>query len=390
VHSSPSRRWARRAAPAAVALTAAVLAAPAAAAAPSVEVVADGLANPRGLAFGPGGLYVAESGSGGAGPCITGPEGGESCYGPTGAITRIDVRSGAKEQVVSGLPSHAPQTGPNPGGDATGPNDVSFDGHAGYFTVGLGADPAVRDQLGRAGPDFGALYRFDRDGVSTVADIAAYEAANNPDQDQPEAAVDSNPYSVDAHGRQMLVTDAGGNTLLGVSRKGDIETLGVFPFGETTAPEGIPGLPAGTPIPYQPVPTGVARGPDGAPYVGQLTGFPFPAGAANVYRVTDGTPTAVLEGFTTIVDIAFGHDALYVLQISTDGLLVTAPPTGRLIRVDRDGTRTELAAGELTAPTGVAVSDHGDVYVANMGPTTDGQIVRIRDHHGDGDGGHHG
>jgi len=36
-----------------------------------LTVVADGLDNPRGIGFGPdGALYVAESGSGGSGPCI--------------------------------------------------------------------------------------------------------------------------------------------------------------------------------------------------------------------------------------------------------------------------------------------------------------------------------
>ena len=42
-----------------------------------LKVVAEGLDNPRGIGFGPdGALYVAESGSGGAGPCVEGPEGG--------------------------------------------------------------------------------------------------------------------------------------------------------------------------------------------------------------------------------------------------------------------------------------------------------------------------
>src|SRR4029453_8827905 len=59
-----------------------------------LTVVADGLDNPRGIGFGPGGaLYVAESGSGGSGPCIQSPEGGEACFGRAGAVTRITKRS---------------------------------------------------------------------------------------------------------------------------------------------------------------------------------------------------------------------------------------------------------------------------------------------------------
>jgi glucose/arabinose dehydrogenase len=42
-----------------------------------LKVVAEGLDNPRGIGFGPdGALYVAESGSGGAGPRVEGLEGG--------------------------------------------------------------------------------------------------------------------------------------------------------------------------------------------------------------------------------------------------------------------------------------------------------------------------
>jgi len=56
----------------------------------TLEVVASGLANPRGLNFGPeGGLYVAEAGTGGIAPCIINSNNQFVCYGETGAITRI-------------------------------------------------------------------------------------------------------------------------------------------------------------------------------------------------------------------------------------------------------------------------------------------------------------
>src|SRR3954464_8199099 len=62
-----------------------------AAEAPRVTVVARGLDNPRGIAFGPeGALYVAEAGGGGSGPCTPFELGGEPvCFGPTGAVTRV-------------------------------------------------------------------------------------------------------------------------------------------------------------------------------------------------------------------------------------------------------------------------------------------------------------
>jgi sugar lactone lactonase YvrE len=66
-----------------------------------------------------------------------------------------------------------------------------------------------------------------------------------------------------------------------------------------------------------------------------------------------------------------------VLQISSTGL--AGPPSpGKLIRVALNGKKTELAAGILEGPTGIAVSGDGDIYVVNKGSSgTDAEIVRI-------------
>ena len=88
-----------------------------------LEVVADGLDNPRGIGFGPdGALYVAESGSGGPGPdnCIASPEGGQACFGRTGAVTRITRRS--QHRVLTGLATGAHQGG----GAPTRPGEQRF------------------------------------------------------------------------------------------------------------------------------------------------------------------------------------------------------------------------------------------------------------------------
>lgn len=380
--TAPPRRRARRA----VFLTVAVGAAVACASAPAAfakdpAVVTSGLDNPRGLTIGPDGdLFVAEAGKGGSGGCLPGPESDvPSCLGATGAITRVNPESGDKSPLVSGLPSLAAQTGEGAQHDSTGPQDISFKGDVGYFTVGLGSTPKGRDSLGDGGADLGKLFRVDSDGkVSEVADLAAFEAANDPDQTQPGAeGVDSNPYSVDATGRSLLVTDAGGNDLLRVTKDGKVRVLAVFPFGTALAPPAV-GLPAGAKIPVQPVPTGVIRGSDGDAIVGQLTGFPFPPGEAKVFRVAGHDIAIEAKGFTTVVDVAKGPDGtLYVLQISSAGL-IGPPSPGKLIRIDRDGKQTELLAGQLQEPTGVTVSKQGDVYVTNNGGTpTDGQILRV-------------
>lgn len=65
---------------------------------PAWTTVATGLDNPRHLSFAGGALYVAESGRGGSGPCIEGPE-GQFCVGATGAITRITAWGDRKSVV---------------------------------------------------------------------------------------------------------------------------------------------------------------------------------------------------------------------------------------------------------------------------------------------------
>jgi hypothetical protein len=377
---SPTAR-ARRAAGASLALGAVLaLAGTGVASAQGLDVVTDGLSSPRGLTWGPGGaLYVAEAGSGGDGACITGPDGGTNCLGATGQITRVNVAKGRQKVVVAGLPSLAEQ---GTGANAVGPQDISFQGSTAYFTVGLGADPNVRGKLGPDGPKLAWLYRM-RQGraAKPFVDLGAFEAANNPDKADPTTAIDSNPFSVDASvpGR-LLVTDAGGNDLLQVGAKGKVEVLTVFPSKPATFPPGSTAV-----VPYQAVPTGVVRGPRGDAFLGQLTGFPFPAGAANVYRQRGkGAPNVFRKGFTTVIDVAFGrHKDLYVLQLTTNGLAAPDPGAGRLWHITAKGRRTELAQGELTTPSGLAVAPNGDAYVSDQGLSpADGRIVRIPLHGG--------
>jgi hypothetical protein len=337
------------------AVLAAAVVAPAAAQAggghEGVTTIATGLDNPRGLAFGPdGSLYVAESGKGGAGPCFDGPE-GRSCFGRSGAITKVS--HGKQVRVATGLPSLASPEGTS----AIGPTDVAVRGSAVVFTVGLGTNPANRDGLS---PDLGSLRELDRHGhVSQIADLAKFEATANPDGGQP----DSNPVSValTPWGTQV-VSDAGGNSLVEVGPKGKAGTLAVFPNSG----------------PAQAVPTGVVRGWDGAYYVGQLTGVPFAPGSASVFKVWPGhKPQVFADGFTTIIDVAQGHDgSLYVLEIAKDGL--AAPPSsGALIKVDRHGKKTTVLDTGLTMPGGLTVRGH-DAYISNCGVCpAGGSVVRV-------------
>jgi len=134
----------------------------------------------------------------------------------------------------------------------------------------------------------------------------------------------------------------------------------------------------------EPVPTTVTMGPDGAYYVGELTGFPFPVGGARIYRVVPGSaPEVYAEGFTNIIDIAFGPDgSLYVVEFNAKGLLQAegpgGDPSGALIRVAPDRSRTTIASQGLITPAGVAVGPDNALYVSNFGAVAgQGQVVRI-------------
>jgi hypothetical protein len=339
---------------------------------PTLEVIASGLDNPRGLAIGPDhAVYVAEAGRGGSGKCLINGEGRQVCYGASGAITRIGAFHTSR--IVKGLPSLAPPPGqPGEGSGASGVQDILVDRHGhGTATIGLGADPNLRASLGPVGAKFARLMRFRLWGGATAfeEDLGAFEAAQNP----AGGTVDTNPFGLARWGSSVLVADAGGNDLLRVD-DGVISTLAVFP--DRLVPFGPPG----NMIPMQPVPTTVTEGPDGALYVGQLTGFPFPVGGASVFRlVPGGMPEEFATGFTNIIDIAFGRDgALYVLQISANGLL-SGNPVGALIRVARDGSRSTIAAGALISPGGLAIGRDGSIYVSRFATLPGaGDVVRIR------------
>ena len=164
--------------------------------------------------------------------------------------------------------------------------------------------------------------------------------------------IESNPNSVDAKGKPVLVADAGGNDILGVRKRGGISVFSLLPFGSALPP----GAPPGTdPIPVDPVPTSVVRGPDGSVYVGQLTGFPFVPGAASVFRIPPGggAPEVVAVG----PDAHHGHRAWARTAASTSrssrrSRCSPAPAPGALIRIKPDGTRGRARAGPPHGPDG--------------------------------------
>ncbi len=332
--------------------------------------MASGLNNPRGLDFAPNGaLFIAESGTGGDGPELTGAEGPVK-FGLTGSITRL--WKGTQERIVTGLPSLAGEGG----FAASGPSGISFGplGHA-VLTIGLGQNPAVRDaKLGSAGAGLGSLYQLNQNGkLKLLADVAAFEGVTNADGKLP----DSNPNGVYADHSATFVADAGANTLVQINANGSMSIAAFFPERLVPKPPFMgPGL-----MPMQAVPTNVVRGPDGALYVSQLTGFPFPVGGARVYRVVPGSaPTVYAEGFTNIIDLEFDAKGnLYVLEIDANGLLAPEA-TGRLARVNAAGGPVQtIASTGLVMPGGLAIGPDGGIYVTNFSTSPGaGEVVRIQ------------
>ena len=355
------RRWARRGVLAfGVLATAGVVAATALAA---TTTVVEGLDNPRGLTFGPGGRLVIA----------------ESLTGVTDA--KLKKKEGPEVRLLTAVP---------------GVVDVAVADGLGRTYGVVGADapengPAGASTLVRARPG---------GEVDVIADIAAYQQS-----DPDEADLEGDPTESNANGLgllgdgKFLVADAAGNDVLLVDeRTGDITTVARFLPEQVPWPAGEPPFPApppGTPVPAEAVPTSVTVGPDGAYYVTELKGFPFSPGTSRIWRIEPGSVDAVCDpanddvgpcttvasGFSSLIDLAFGSDgAMYPLEIAKESLwaveILGAPPLGALYRV-KDGTKTELA-GNLLFPGGVAVGD-GEIYVttgAVFGPDA-GSVVRV-------------
>lgn len=349
------------------------------------KVIATGLTNPRGLTVtSDGTVYVAEAGTAGD-KCTDIGEGDDAvhvCAGATGAITKI--ANGEQSQFATGLPSV------DFGEDATGPHDVVV-GDMGqvYAVIGLGTDPANRAAVGEPlvgdlAKSFGTIVAIDADGTwKSIADVSAYETSNNP----ADGPYDSNPFSLVLTESGFIVSDAGGNDVINVHPGVDgttYETMAAFEDRMVDAPPFL-GLPAGTKIPMEPVPTGITQGPDGAYYVGELTGFPFPVGAARVWKISGpGKATVYAEGFTNIIDVAFdSHGNLYVLEMVKGGLLSADPSnpasaTGALIKIAPDGHKTTVMTTGLIAPTGMAIGSDDSIYISNFGIVPGmGQVIKV-------------
>jgi hypothetical protein len=351
------------------------------------KVVASGLHNPRKLFVGTdGALYVVEAGTGGRDKCL-GRAAARTCIGLTGSISRI---TNGRKRVVTGLWSGARPDGTQ----AQGPADVLVRGKTYYVLLQNGSiTPQGMNYLGPDGAVAGDLVTTPagKAAPAVVVNLAAFEARRNPDRGAGPGAklggppIDSNPYAFVPYRRGFAVADAGGNDLIWIGPRGEVDLLAVFPTRRaklTPALVARTGNPKLRSIDVQAVPSSVAVGPDGALYVGELTGVPFAPGSARVWRVVPGRkPVVYASGFTTISDLGFDGRDLLVLELTTNGIL-SGKSAGALIRVSPRHVKTVVASAGLVYPTGLAV-DRDSIYVSNnglypaAGSGLHGEVVRL-------------
>ena len=305
----------------------------------TLEIVASGLTNPRGLTWNDAGaLFVALAGSGGTTPGIpeVPPPDGPFLGGPTGAVVRIDA--GCPVAVTTGIPSYVDAFGGVIGAAAV----AILDGQL-YVAISGGGEI-----YGNPGSTVG-IYRIEADGSTTlVADHSAYLLANPPAFLPPEGPNTGNPFAMVAGPDRLWVVDAINGLITTVTPDGT----------ETLAADLSEG---------HPVPTGIAIGPDGNAYVGNLTRAPNANGAAKVVQITpDGAVTDVWTGLTTVTGVAVGADGtLYATEMSTgntDAPPFFVPGSGRVVRQTGPDSAEPVAEG-LMLPVGLALGPDGALYV---------------------------
>ncbi|HTE27763.1 ScyD/ScyE family protein [Flavitalea sp.] len=329
---------------------------------PTVSVFASGFDNPRGLKFGPDCyLYVAEAGLGGTTntsdicPEIqpSAAAGGPFLGSPTGGrISRVNAK-GQRTTVTDKLP-----TSISTGGDILGVADVAFIGNKLYALLWAGCSHGV---LGVPN----GIVRINTNGTHTaIADIGAWQVANpvavgNRGADfEPEGNpftmifVDNNFYIVEANQGQLLKATTGGT----VTRVVDLSA---------TQGHLVP-----TAIDYY----------QGNFYVGNLGAFPIVDGTSNIYKITPGGQISIAAtGFTAILGLVFDKKGRFYVLETTTGKPFPTPATGRIIRVNQNGSKDIVATG-LSNATAMTYGPDKNLYVSNWGfgaSPGGGQVLKV-------------
>lgn len=370
---------------------------------PQLTVLADGLNNPRGLAFAPNGsLYVAEAGLGAG----DGHGGFAVGVGFTASITEISgIHSHHPHvrRIVTGLASVGDTENGFP--EALGPSGISIHGEGNIYVTmgesGMGVAAEIPDAPAKALAQFGQLLKFTPSGHwRAVADVGNYDyiwtGIHQNDPWAPKGQFpDANPYGMLAVPGRQFVVDAGANTLNEVRPNGSVRIIAYVP-------DPLLPLPNGNLVPVSDsVPTCVAHGPDGYLYVATLAfganfgrfGTNAPPNWASlppqskVYRVHPGAQEVFLtdadvwaDGLNPVTACGFHNGALYLTEYVTQA---SGFATGDIVRIRMNkngsaGARSTLGVGALFQPNGLALGEHGGVFVSNHSISSGGgQVVRV-------------
>jgi hypothetical protein len=234
--------------------------------------------------------------------------------------------------------------------------------------------------------------------VHTVADLRAYEEANNPDAHNaygfrnldpkceaslpPNAGLtpyngllDSHPYAIATIGSTAYVADAGGNDILAVEADGSIRTVAVLPpqplvvTADAATASHLPKCVVGKTFNFEPVPTDVEFGVDGV-YVTTLPGGPEgPALGArgSVYKINriSGRPRLIATGFAGATNLA----------IRPNGDMFVAELFGNQVSRVVHGHPVPFVS--LSKPAAVEYWS-GSLYIAARATGPHGKIVKIK------------
>ena len=289
---------------------------------------------------------------------------------------------------------------------------VSRFGGTTYYTMTVGAGEGVPEA------NESLLKSVDKRGkIRTIADIAAYERAANPDggtiygfRDLDEeclaaqinlgpfarypGAQDSNPYATVAMRGHIFVADAGANAIFKVDRRGNVSTVALLPAipveitEEKAAALGIDSCAVGFTYYLEPVPTDIEIGWNGRLYVTSLPGGPEDpslGALGSVFSVNawQGTTRQVASGLVSPTGLAIDKSGnLYVAELFANRISLIPRGSSEpqpLLEATLPGD-VELRGSTLYATT--------DVLPGEDTPP-DGKIIRVKlkgGHHWDKSG----
>ena len=365
----------------------------------SSSVIASGLNNPRGMAFGPdGNLYVLEQGTGtpsGAPGADTAPTipfiPGQVSerFGYTGSITRVDITGdGSQQRIYTGLPSFR-EFNPTTGQDrviSIGANAMTIapDGTV-YIASGGGLAPQTAAALGSAADGLQGVLKLtglfgpDPSQATWTPEFNAlsYAAANGPDGATTQFNTESNLYDItQGPDGQLYTADAARNDVYGLSSDGTTVNSATVLQKQPpilTPPQYAAVVAAGG-NPSQQYAAEIAnytfKGPDNLPNV--PGNIPAAGAASSSSGTSAGPPTS--GGPPTPSDGGTPGPA----TTGTSGTTASPPPNASgtatsAASTDASGSAGTMGASSATASTGASTPPHGEDATGSgaAGATTD-------------------